>query len=250
LIFLFIVFKKNRQENKPTPYNLPPTTLFILILFSFGLFLTIIPEFFYIKDIYPAHFRANTMFKLGYQAFSMMGIASIVTFYLLKNIRKSIIYYLISIIFTVFLFFPSIYPYFSVPSYYGALNRPVQLDGQDWLKTSFLEDNEIILGSSPMANLIPAFSAKKVYIGHGHQTADWLEKKDKVNNLFFASNTADGLKEDWLESQRIDYLFFSSREDLLGDFNPFEKKYLQLVWQEGQAAIFKVVVNSGNNLSN
>jgi len=144
LIFLFIVFKKNRQENKPTPYNLPPTTLFILILFSFGLFLTIIPEFFYIKDIYPAHFRANTMFKLGYQAFSMMGIASIVTFYLLKNIRKSIIYYLISIIFTVFLFSPSIYPYLSVPSYYGALNRPVQLDGQAWLKADFPEDNEII----------------------------------------------------------------------------------------------------------
>ena len=124
-----------------------------------------------------------------------------------------------------------------------------QFRGINWLRDN-LEDNEIILGSSPMANLIPAFSAKKVYIGHGHQTADWLEKKDKVNNLFFASNTADGLKEDWLESQRIDYLFFSSREDLLGDFNPFEKKYLQLVWQEGQAAIFKVVVNSGNNLSN
>ena len=51
------------------------TSNFILILFIFGLFLTLIPEFFYIKDIYPQHFRANTMFKLGYQAFSMMGIA-------------------------------------------------------------------------------------------------------------------------------------------------------------------------------
>ncbi|MFA5770947.1 MAG: DUF2298 domain-containing protein, partial [Patescibacteria group bacterium] len=109
-----------------------------------GIFLTIIPEFFYIKDIYPQHFRANTMFKLGYQAFSMMGIASIVTFYLLKNIKKSIIYYLLSIIFVVFLFFPSVYPYFSVPSYYGKLDRKVQLDGQIWLKGSNLEDNEII----------------------------------------------------------------------------------------------------------
>ena len=138
IIFLII---KNKIHNNMA---IKPYSNFILILFSFGLFLTIIPEFFYIKDIYPAHFRANTMFKLGYQAFSMMGIASIVTFYLLKNIKKSIIYYLSSIIFVVFLFFPSIYPYFSVPSYYGALNRPVQLDGQDWLKTSFLEDNEII----------------------------------------------------------------------------------------------------------
>src|SRR3989338_5006703 len=45
---------------------------FILALFALGTFLIIIPEFFYIKDIYPAHFRANTMFKLGYQSFIMM----------------------------------------------------------------------------------------------------------------------------------------------------------------------------------
>jgi len=141
LIFLFIIKK---QKKSPNPYSLNPNSQFILILFSFGLFLAIIPEFFYIKDIYPQHFRANTMFKLGYQAFSMMGLASIVTFYLLKNIKKSIIYYLISIIFIIFLFFPSIYPYFSVPSYYGQLNRPVQLDGQVWLKDNNLEDNEII----------------------------------------------------------------------------------------------------------
>jgi len=152
LIFIFIIKKQKYPSNT---YRLS-LDMFLLILFSFSLFLTIIPEFFYIKDIYPAHFRANTMFKLGYQAFSMMGIASIVTFFLIKHgqdsvlslqknkKQSSIIYYLLSLIFTVFLFFPSIYPYFSIPSYYGSLIRKVQLDGQDWLKTSYLEDNEII----------------------------------------------------------------------------------------------------------
>ncbi|MEK7109733.1 MAG: DUF2298 domain-containing protein [Patescibacteria group bacterium] len=144
---IFLIIKKRANHDSPLQKNnqiIEQLNNFILILFLFGIFLTIIPEFFYIKDIYPAHFRANTMFKLGYQAFSMMGITSIVTFYLLKNIKKSIIYYLSSIIFVVFLFFPSIYPYFSIPSYYGSLNRKVQLDGQDWLKNDFLEDNEII----------------------------------------------------------------------------------------------------------
>jgi len=141
LLFIFIIKK---QKKFPNPYSLNPNSLFILILFLFGIFLTIIPEFFYIKDIYPQHFRANTMFKLGYQAFSMMGIASIVTFYLLKNIKRSIVYYTLSIIFIFFLFFPSIYPFFSTPSYYGTLKKPIQLDGQSWLKTDFPEDNEII----------------------------------------------------------------------------------------------------------
>lgn len=138
LIFLVI---KNKVSNNVT---MKQCNNFLLILFSFGIFLTFIPEFFYIKDIYPAHFRANTMFKLGYQAFTMMGIVSIITFCLLKNIKKSIIYYLLSIVYIVFLFFPSIYPFFSVSSYYGSLNKKVELDGQVWLKESYPEDNEII----------------------------------------------------------------------------------------------------------
>ncbi|MEK9169613.1 MAG: DUF2298 domain-containing protein, partial [Patescibacteria group bacterium] len=138
---IFIYIKNRASQNNET---MKQSNNFIIILFSFGIFLTIIPEFFYIKDIYPAHFRANTMFKLGYQAFSMMGLASIVTFYLLKNIKRSIVYYLLSIVFVVFLFFPSIYPYFSVPSYYGKLDRKVQVDGQIWLKDRNLEDYEII----------------------------------------------------------------------------------------------------------
>ncbi len=137
---IFLIIKKRIHNNKTIkPYN-----NFVLILFSFSLFLTIIPEFFYIKDIYPAHFRANTMFKLGYQAFTMMGIASIITFYLLKSAKKTIINYLLTIIFIIFLFFPTIYPFFSVPSYYGSVNKKVQLDGQAWLKESYLEDNEIV----------------------------------------------------------------------------------------------------------
>ncbi len=137
---IFLIINRYRQGNALSVR----LNKFILILFSFGTFLIIIPEFFYIKDIYPAHFRANTMFKLGYQAFTMMGIASIVTFYQLKNIKKSFIYYLLSFVFIFFLFFPLIYPYFSVPSYYGQLNRPVELDGQLWLKQTYPEDNEII----------------------------------------------------------------------------------------------------------
>ena len=116
---------------------------FILILFSFGLFLTIIPEFFYIKDIYPAHFRANTMFKLGYQAFMMMGLASIITFYLLKSSRPKWRVGM-TIIWIFFAFFITIYPFFSVPSYYGNLQREVDVDGSSWLITSYPEDKEII----------------------------------------------------------------------------------------------------------
>src|SRR3989344_2845828 len=68
---------------------------YLLVLFAFGTFLIFIPEFFYIKDIYPAHFRANTMFKMGYQAFIMMGLAASIVIFIIstqqKRLAKSIL---------------------------------------------------------------------------------------------------------------------------------------------------------------
>jgi len=116
---------------------------FLLLSFGFGLFLTIIPEFFYIKDIYPAHFRANTMFKLGYQAFIIMGIASILTFFLIK-LKRGIRYFLMTIVWLFFAFFVVIYPLYSIPSYYGMLDQKPQLDGSLWLKNTYPEDKEIV----------------------------------------------------------------------------------------------------------
>jgi len=143
----FILFLIVSKIKKPVTSHQQLITNFLLILFSFGTFLIIIPEFFYIKDIYPAHFRANTMFKLGYQAFIMMMIASIITFFLLKSFRtkrSEVRNLLITGVWIFFSFFVIIYPYFSIPSYYGLLNRPVELDGSKWLEQFYPEDKEIV----------------------------------------------------------------------------------------------------------
>jgi uncharacterized membrane protein len=137
-LFLINHFFIKKWDKKTVSYD-----IFFMILFAFGIFLTLIPEFFYIKDIYPQHFRANTMFKLGYQAFMMMGIASGITFFRLKqtaNIKSKIM----TGVFVFFAFFVMIYPFFSIPSYYGDLDREPILDGAYWLSKERLEDYEII----------------------------------------------------------------------------------------------------------
>ena len=113
------------------------------LLFSFGILLTIIPEFFYIKDIYPAHFRANTMFKLGYQAYIIMMISSIYTLIVIKQLEGKT-KFLFSFIFVFLAFFVAAYPFFSIPSYYGNLDRKIVLDGSAWMKEQFPEDADII----------------------------------------------------------------------------------------------------------
>jgi YYY domain-containing protein len=50
--------------------------IFVIFLIIIATMLILIPEFIYAKDIYPAHYRANTMFKLVYQAFILLSIVS------------------------------------------------------------------------------------------------------------------------------------------------------------------------------
>jgi len=138
----FLLFILINKKNSPTSHR-SPITSFIFLLFAFGTFLIIIPEFFYIKDIYPAHFRANTMFKLGYQAFIMMGVASAFVFFQIKFLGR-FKRFLFNLIFVFFFFFIAIYPSFSIPSYYGNLKKPPELDGGIWLKNLYPEDEEIV----------------------------------------------------------------------------------------------------------
>lgn len=115
--------------------------LFVLSLIITATILVIIPEIIYIKDIYIfEHRRANTMFKLVYQAFIMY---SLVSGYILLKFRKSILY---RILFFIILVAHLIYPYFAIKAYTD--NHPEHkywgLSGTDYLKTTFPDNFAVI----------------------------------------------------------------------------------------------------------
>ncbi len=139
--FVFLVaylFIKNRAKALKAVLEETRTDHYMLILFTIGTMLLIVPEYFYIKDIYPAHFRANTMFKLGYQAFIMMSIASTYTFFRLKQgVRQLNPVSIVYLIFFIPLFvIVAIYPTFAVNSYYGTVQKKPELNGTTWLRTT------------------------------------------------------------------------------------------------------------------
>ncbi len=90
------------------------------------------------------------MFKLGYQAFMMMGVSSayivirIVTSNSLKVTRKifTIPYLLLA---TFFLLLVGIYPYFAISSYYGNLQTYKGLDGLAYFRDLYREDYQAML---------------------------------------------------------------------------------------------------------
>jgi YYY domain-containing protein len=124
--------------------------IFIAILAILSTLLIIIPEFIYVKDIYPAHYRANTMFKLVYQSFMMLSLCSgyiIVRLFLnykfliLDRWYFKFIYWLIGL---STLALVSLYPYLAINSYFGDLKIYSGINGTNYLKPLYPTDYEAI----------------------------------------------------------------------------------------------------------
>lgn len=148
--FLIIMIRKIKIKNSYIGFRkISPSDGFVLILVILSTILIIIPEFAYLKDIYPAHYRANTMFKLTYQEFIMLSIfSSYLIIRLVLNLRNNvrnnkffIIYYFITIILLTLVF---IYPTFSIGSYYNNLQVNHGLDGTKYLATLYPGDYKAI----------------------------------------------------------------------------------------------------------
>ncbi len=115
--------------------------IFILLLITLSAMLILVPEFIYAKDIYPAHYRANTMFKLVFQAFIMLQlVSSYAILRLVSGLRKSLAKGVFLLLTFVMLFFVLTYPYHSVMSYYSGLRVYQGINGITYLKNLYPTD--------------------------------------------------------------------------------------------------------------
>jgi uncharacterized membrane protein len=113
----------------------------LIVFFLFSIALIIFPEFLYFKDIYPMHFRSNTMFKLGYQAFMLFSIVSGYTIIKAISDKRQVISKTIFLFFLIpQLFLVCIFPYFSVRSYFDSLRSYKTLDGMAWIAQQYPSD--------------------------------------------------------------------------------------------------------------
>ncbi len=112
-----------------------------------GIVLALVPEFVYLKDIYGAdHYRANTAFKFGFQAFTLLtlaacvGVAWLATSPALRRHRVAAL-----LLFELVLVPPLYYGWFVVQGGFGVWReREWTLDGQRYLARSHPEDRAIV----------------------------------------------------------------------------------------------------------
>jgi len=209
---------------------------FVGLFFLFGTFLIIIPEFFYIKDIYPTHFRANTMFKLGYQAYMMMSLASIYVLWRISALPKVYVAVrrILLIIAWIAIMLNLIYINFAVQSYYGNLSKPINIDGTVWLKTQYpdiydivqffetkVEGQPIILEAQGDSytdyNVVSAYTGLPTIAGWWvHEwlwrgTADVVGQRIPEIETIYQSDNVDDTRK-LLRKYKVEYVVISSNE--------------------------------------
>ncbi len=110
------------------------TDLFITCLIIFSIFLLIVPEIIYFRDIYTTQPRANTMFKVTYQAFIILSLATPYAACRLCHLSRSLVARLFwVVIYGAILIITSSYPFFAIRGYYGNFQNPPSLNGLAYL---------------------------------------------------------------------------------------------------------------------
>lgn len=141
--FLIIFIRELRKKKKDAMQF--QTHIFIFLLILLSTILIFVPEFIYAKDIYPQHYRANTMFKLVYQAFMLLSLVSAYVIIDLfsrraQSILQGIVRLGFMVVTIVFLILVYLYPYFAIKSYYADLKTYHGIDGTMYLKTLYPGD--------------------------------------------------------------------------------------------------------------
>ena len=235
--------------------------IFISLLIVLSTFLIILPEFIYVKDIYPDHYRANTMFKLVFQAFIMLSIASAYIFFRIMEGRFRFILFPLSV---VLISLVMTYPYFAVKSYYGDVKAYKGLDGTSYLQTTYPSDYEGILWLNNNIKGQPVIleaqgdsytDYARVSANTGLPTVlgwtvhEWLWRGNysipasRINDIKEIYESRDLEKtKDLLKKYNIEYVFIGALEpQKYPDLNEAKFVFLgQLVFQKDNTRIYKV----------
>lgn len=103
-----------------------------------------------------------------------------------------------------------------------------------------IEPDAIVIASNQTGNLLPAFIPARVIIGHGPESIGWQTLEPRVASIFDPA-TQDATRLALFKQVGADYLYWGPLERELGDWQPGDADYLELVAEEGQYALFRIL---------
>src|SRR3989344_3142192 len=155
----------------------------VLALGLSAISLILLPEFIYVRDIYPSHPRANTMFKFTYQAFIMMGLLFGWLVGKVLNIKYQVLR--LGTAGCLLLLFGGllIFPYLAFNSYYGGFRSYRGLDGFSFLYRRFPDEVAIVNyldKNRDGKNLIEAVGGRDEEVKRFYETVSDAERNEII----------------------------------------------------------------------
>lgn len=261
VIYLIHLFFKQKNKFK----NLSPSDTFVFSLICLATLLIIIPEIFYIKDIYTADYRrANTMFKLVYEAFIMYSLCSgYVLIRISFSLKSLILRNSYKLLFFIIFLCHLVYPFFAIKSFYG-LEKYQGLWGLNFLKRNYSDNlaaiqwiNKNIEGQSVMVEATgdsyTTFNQISVATGlptiEGWLVHEWLwrdgyekpaARTEDVRKIYESTDMKE--VKNILKKYSVSYIFVGAKEyEKYPKLN--EKKFFQIgkiIFQSGNTKIYKL----------
>ncbi len=121
---------------------------------------------------------------------------------------------------------------------YPLFRPPLELQAMDWLR-AHTSPNEVVLSAYWTGSFIPARAGNRVFVGQRYETIGFDEKRAAAEKFFDAA-TDDAWRVARLRENRIAYVFWGKAERDLGQFDPERAPYLQRVFANDEARIYRV----------
>ena len=279
LTILFVVsllIEKLRGAEQKSLYHLLTSIrlpdLFAVLMGLCAIGLVLIPELVYVRDIYEnGNARANTMFKLTYQAYIMFGMTMIYAIFRLLVIGKNKILKVLAFIglflfvWTCGYFGNSVHSWFGTvwkPSQYKGLNAtafletdfPEDVNGIRWLKEN-ISDAPVVLEANGDSyseyERVSAMTGLPTIMGwYVHEwlwrgdLADLNAKIEEIKEIY--TSTDETRVKELLEEYNVSYIFVGSceRNKYGADLNNDLLKGLgEVVFQDSEYPTYIVKIN-------
>nr|WP_295266565.1 DUF2298 domain-containing protein [uncultured Blautia sp.] len=276
LFVVSLLVEKLRGAEQKSLYHLLASIgmpdLFAVLMGLCAIGLVLIPELVYVRDIYESgNARANTMFKLTYQAYIMFGMTMIYAIFRLLVIGRNKILKVLAFIGLFFFVWTCGYFGNSVHSWFGEVWKPSQYKGLNataFLETDFPEDVNGIrwlkenISDAPVvleANGDSYSEYERVSAMTGLPTImgwyvhEWLWRGDladlnaKIEEIQEIYTSADETRvKELLEEYHVSYIFVGSceRNKYGADLNNDLLKSLgEVVFQDSEYPTYIVKIN-------
>lgn len=279
LTILFVVsllIEKLRGAEQKSLYHLLTSIrlpdLFAVLMGLCAIGLVLIPELVYVRDIYEnGNARANTMFKLTYQAYIMFGMTMIYAIFRLFVIGKNKILKVLAFIglflfvWTCGYFGNSVHSWFGTvwkPSQYKGLNAtafletdfPEDVNGIRWLKEN-ISDTPVVLEANGDSyseyERVSAMTGLPTIMGwYVHEwlwrgnLADLNAKIEEIKEIY--TSTDETRVKELLDEYNVSYIFVGSceRNKYGADLNNDLLKGLgEVVFQDSEYPTYIVKIN-------